>query len=84
MKIYTISTEDKNREFIRERLDLDFPGYKIHEVIGVWKGIEEKAIDIVIVTNDRFAVEKLIERIKYHNDQEAVLLTVVDCEAVLI
>lgn len=84
MKRYSIHTEAKDAKWIKELLSIGFDGYTIIRADGYWKGIKEKALEIVIYTDNAVLVRAMAQRIKYHNSQESVLVTETDCRLELI
>lgn len=84
MKRYDIHTEDKNESWIKELLSIGFDGFTVVKGTGCWKGQEEKALDIIIYTSNPNLVRAMAERIRIHNNQEAVLVTETNCKIDLI
>lgn len=84
MKRYDIHTENKNETWIKNLLSIGFDGFTIVKGAGFWKGEEEKALDIVIYTDNPILIGAMADAIKHHNKQEAVLVVETDCTLKLI
>lgn len=74
MQMYQIYTERKNEQGIRTILNQYFPGYTILEALGMWKGVSEASMVIIIVTEEPQLVQAAAEDIKRMNEQESVLI----------
>ncbi len=87
-KLYQIYTEDKNRYSIEHYVGCEFSGFSVLPAAGFYKGLRENALIIEIVGDQnvdaeaselRFELEKVRRaalRIKDHNEQENVLITI--------
>lgn len=84
MKRYDIHTENKDAKWIEELLSIGFDGFTVVKAAGFWKGTKEKALDIIIYTDNAQLVQAMAQRIKHHNNQDAVLVTETDCNIQLI
>lgn len=84
MKRYDIHTENKNEPWIKNLLSIGFDGFLIVKGAGFWKGREEKALDIVIYTDNAVLIGAMAEAIKHHNKQDAVLVVETDCTLRLV
>jgi len=82
-----IITEDKNRNGIIDLVKYCFDGFTIIEAAGYWKGQVENSLVIEICGyfDDTMidGVEKIAERIKVLNKQEAVLIQWLECKSEL-
>lgn len=84
MKRYSIHTENKNENWIKELLAIGFDGFTLVKGRGFWKGTEEKSLEIVIYTDNIYLIKTIAEKIKHHNKQNAVLITETECRLELI
>jgi len=84
MKKFTIHTENKDQKWIENLLSVGFDGFTIVRGEGFWKGFKEKSLEIIIYTDNAYLVRAIADRIKYHNKQEAVLVTETDCKIELV
>lgn len=87
-KLYQIYTEDRHRVNTHNLVLEEFKSFSVIEATGFYKEFREKAIIIEIigecnisdsVENLRYELEKvrrIAQRIKSHNEQEVVILTV--------
>ena len=82
--LYLIGTEYKNVSEIRSILNRHVEAYTLLEGTGAWKGVPERAVTIMIVTDDAERVTRVAEEIKAWNDQEAVLVIALPCEVSFI
>lgn len=84
MKRYSIHTENKNENWIKELLAIGFDGFTLVKGQGFWKGAEEKSLEIIIYTDNTYLIKAIAEKIKHHNKQDAVLIAETDCKIELI
>jgi len=82
-----IITENKNRDEIVSIVKYHFDGFTIIPTIGYWQGIAEKSLVVEIsgYFDDTMidGVEKIAERIKVLNNQDAVLVQWLECKSEL-
>lgn len=84
MKRFDIHTENKNARWIENLLSIGFDGFTIVKGAGVWEGAKEKALDIIIYTDNASLIRAMAERIKHHNKQDAVLIAETECKIELV
>ena len=87
MKHYRIYTEKKNRDKIRNLLNVCFECYTIIEGQGTWKSKGEKSVIVELLLNgdvNERRVYAVADSIKILNKQEAVLITSQEIETRLI
>ena len=75
IKLYTIYTEAINLEATRAILGKYFDSFTIIPAQGIWKGGEEQALVIHIITFDAVGVYLAANEIKVRNKQDAVFVT---------
>lgn len=86
---YRLMTEDKNRKWLIKLIGRFFDGFTIIRTLGYWQGIPEKSLIIEIDANGQggypdLRIENIVDEIKSHNKQEAVLVYRMDlCGEVL-
>ena len=75
--LFTIYTEDCDREAIIRLVSQEFPSATLRSGIGLWHGKSELSLAIEIIGHEsaRGAVHSVAGEIKRHNAQEAVLVT---------
>ena len=64
-----------------------FEGFTAYEVIGYWKGSEEKTLKVEIVTEDKaghIAIIKMIKELKISLHQDAIMLEKIQSNTVFI
>ena len=79
-KTFKIYTEDKEKTWIKELLSNTFSGCTILYALGLWRGKEENALCIEIITHNKSLVKEVSQKIKRHNQQATVLYTEIQTE----
>lgn len=79
-----IHTEDLNRDVVLAILDRYFEAYTVIPAIGRWRGKAEAALTIEVAGATRGDALAVAEEIRRANNQEAVLVTITNDEAVLV
>jgi len=86
--LYRICTEDVNPEDTRRLIEKRFDGYTLLHGEGCWKGGEERALVIEIVTNNYRKnaenITALCRDLKDANNQNAVLVECVEIDTFLV
>lgn len=73
MSIFRIYTEDINRDGIESAMKHNgFEGYNLSSVTGFWRGTQEPALVIEVITGDRKRVQAAADEIQRVNKQESV------------
>jgi len=74
--LYRIFTEDINRKQVEGIVGSKYIGYTLLNATGVWNGQKEKSLIVEIITEkpEPKKVRWIAEKIKSHNNQEAVLI----------
>lgn len=84
-RLFRIYTEDKNYDkVIKPILETAFDGFRVYRGAGYWQGVKEKSLLIEVYTNNPELIRAIAERVKFHNKQEAVLVTETDCKVELV
>ena len=75
---YEILTENKNRDKIIAEASKFFDGFSITEMIGFWKGIQEKSLNITVIglSDERVKIQHLADAIQFFNNQESVMILI--------
>lgn len=84
MKRYTIHTENKDEQWVKNLLSIGFDGFTVVKALGYWKGKEEQSLEIIIYTDNAELIKAMAQRIKHHNSQDAVLISETECKLQLI
>jgi hypothetical protein len=73
-KVIRILTEDKKREMIYDILRQRVDAYSITEMVGSWKGVQEKSLAIDLVNCTMDTAKAIATELKFWNKQDAVLI----------
>ena len=81
--LYTIYTESKNLEQVREEVRACFPSFTMYEGVGFWRGGQEVSLTIEILAEDNQHDDHLVRtvalNIKALNKQQKILITKGQC-----
>ena len=83
MKQYRLYTEDKNRKWLIREVSKHFMSFTVYNVIGFWKGKQEKSLVIEILSDHLIPAVKfslLCKAICGYNRQACVVVTTSDCD----
>lgn len=78
MSRYRLYTENKNLKFLIGLFDDKFESWNYAFITGSWKGVPEAAVAFEVVNDSPLCLDRLkgiAEEIKFHNDQETVMIT---------
>ncbi len=87
--IYIGSNNDTHvleREKIEQIISEVFEGFTLYEVIGYWKGAQEKTakVEIAIQENQEIEVIRLCKQLRIALSQDAIMLELVDSNIAFI
>ena len=83
---YRLYVEDVKPEYVSNLISGNFSGFTVFSGVGYWKRDKENCACYEIIANDgdRGLITKIASLIRWHCNQDAVLLTVEPIETTLI